>query len=162
MDHNETKRGRKRVKGASTLSQQVAKNVFLWQGRTYVRKGLEAWFTLLIEVFWTKERILEVYLNVAELGPGVFGGQAAAQRCFGKDAAKLTSTESALLATMLPAPRRYRCDRPSGFVRGRQQWIHRQMGNLGDQLDPAVRDKAIADAEREEARKEERKKRRRS
>ncbi len=162
LDQNERRRGRKRVKGASTISQQVAKNVFLWQGRTYVRKGLEAWFTLLIEICWTKERILEVYLNVAEFGSGVFGAEAAAQRCFGKGVTRLSGSESALLAAVLPAPRRYRCDHPSGFVRARQQWIHRQMSNLGDQLDPEVRAKASADAEREAERKAGKTKRRRS
>ena len=147
--HNGSGRGRKRVKGASTISQQVAKNVFLWQGRTYLRKGLEVWFTLLIETCWSKERIIEVYLNIAELGTGVFGAEAAGMHCFDKSAARLSGSESALLAAVLPAPRRYRCDHPSVFVRSRQQWIYRQMGNLGDQLDPEVRAKAIGASERQ-------------
>lgn len=128
----------KRVKGASTISQQTAKNVFLWPGRTWVRKGAEAWFTVLVEVLWSKERILEVYLNVVELGKGVFGAEAAAQHCFGIPAKRLSQPQSAMLAVALPAPRRYDCRKPGGYMQGRQQWVLRQMRNIGDVLDPEV------------------------
>lgn len=120
-----------RVRGASTISQQVAKNLFLWSGRSWVRKGLEAWFTLLIELTWSKQRILEVYLNVAEFGPGVYGAEAAAQRYFGVPAAALSPRQSALLAAVLPSPRRLRADRPSGYVAQRARWIERQVAQLG-------------------------------
>lgn len=143
----------KRIKGGSTISQQTAKNVFLWPGRNYVRKGLEAWFTLLIETFWTKERILEVYLNVAEMGKGVFGAEAAAQRCFNRPASKLTAPQCALITATLPSPRRYSCTRPSNYVRNRQQWVQRQMRNVGDVLDPDVLERRKAKIEKEEARK---------
>ncbi len=123
-------RGR-RIKGASTISQQVAKNVFLWQGRSYFRKGLEAWFTVLIEVIWGKKRILEVYLNVAETGPMTFGVEAAAQRYYGKSAAQLTRTEAARIAAVLPNPNRFLIARPSGYVRRRTAFITRQMRGLG-------------------------------
>ncbi len=119
------------VRGASTISQQVAKNLFLWPGRSWVRKGLEAAITVLIETIWSKERILDVYVNIAEMGDGVFGAEAAAKRFFGKSAASLTASESALLAAVLPNPASYRADRPSGYVRRRQQWILRQMSALG-------------------------------
>lgn len=121
----------RRLRGASTISQQVAKNVFLWSGRSFVRKGLEAYFTVLIELMWPKRRILEVYLNVAELGPGVFGVEAASQRFFGKPAAKLTASDAALLTAVLPNPIRLRADRPSAYVEGRRAWILRQMAQLG-------------------------------
>ncbi|MGH8311171.1 MAG: monofunctional biosynthetic peptidoglycan transglycosylase, partial [Steroidobacteraceae bacterium] len=107
---------RRRVRGASTISQQVAKNLFLWPERSYVRKGLEAYFTVLIELLWPKERILEVYLNVAQFGRGVYGVDAAARRFFRKPAARLDAYESALLAAVLPNPRRLRVDRPSTYV----------------------------------------------
>jgi monofunctional glycosyltransferase len=123
-------RGR-RLRGASTISQQVAKNLFLWTGRSFVRKGLEAYFTVLIELLWTKRRILEVYLNVAEFGEGVFGVEAASQRFFGKPAARLTADEAALLAAVLPNPHRLRADRPSPYVLERRAWILRQMQQLG-------------------------------
>ena len=151
----------KRVKGASTISQQTAKNVFLWPGRNYVRKGLEAWFTVLIELLWTKERILEVYLNVAEMGPGVFGVEAAAQHCFGRPASKLVPAQAALITATLPAPRRFRCDRPSGYIAGRQQWILRQMRNVGDVLDPEVLARRKAKIAAEELKEEAREARRR-
>jgi monofunctional biosynthetic peptidoglycan transglycosylase len=134
----EANRKGRRLRGASTISQQTAKNVFLWPERSWLRKGLEAWFTLLIETFWSKRRILEVYLNVAEMGRGVFGAEAAAQHCFGRPAAKLTTEQSALIATTLPSPRRYDCRRPGPYLRGRQQWVLRQMRNIGDVLDPVV------------------------
>lgn len=157
MDFNARKKGRK-VKGASTISQQTAKNVFCWPGRTYVRKGLEAWFTLLIEVFWTKERIIEVYLNVAETGKGRFGVEAASQRCFGKPAARLSRSQAALIAAVLPSPRRFDCARPSGYVARRQAWIVGQMNNLGDLFDPAVRERMRLELERKAARRERRRK----
>ncbi len=155
------RRKRGRVLGASTISQQVAKNVFLWQGRSWFRKGLEVWFTLLIELCWSKERILEVYLNVAELGPGTFGVEAASRRCFDKGASRITPGEAALLAAVLPAPRRYSCQRPSGYVRSRRQWVQRQMNNLGDQLDPAVRERMRREEQRTEERRQRRSERKR-
>jgi monofunctional biosynthetic peptidoglycan transglycosylase len=124
------RRGR-RLRGASTISQQVAKNLFLWSGRSFVRKGLEAWFTLLIELTWPKRRILEVYLNIAELGDGVFGVEAAGRLYFGKPAASLEPGEAALLAAVLPNPRRLRANRPSSYVLDRRDWIVQQMGQLG-------------------------------
>jgi len=123
-------RGRK-VRGASTISQQVAKNLFLWPGRSWVRKGLEVWFTVLIEALWPKQRILEVYLNIAEMGPGTYGAEAAAQRFFHKPAKKLTRSQAALLAATLPNPVRYRADKPGRFVLKRQAWILAQMNHLG-------------------------------
>ena len=143
----------KRIKGGSTISQQTAKNVFLWPGRNYVRKGLEAWFTLLIETFWSKERILEVYLNVAEMGKGVFGAEAAAQHCFNRPASKLTSPQCALITATLPSPRRYNCSKPSAYVRNRQQWVLRQMRNVGDVLDPEVLERRKLKIEREALRR---------
>ena len=123
-------RGR-RVRGASTISQQVAKNLFLWPGQSWFRKGLEAGVTVLIELAWPKRRILEVYLNVAEFGRGTWGVQAASRRFFRKDASRLTPAEAALLAAVLPSPRRYRADAPGPYVRKRQAWIQRQMTALG-------------------------------
>jgi monofunctional glycosyltransferase len=119
------------VRGASTISQQVAKNLFLWPARSWVRKALEAAITVLLETMWSKERILDVYVNVAEMGDGVYGAEAAAKRFFRKPAASLTPSESALLAAVLPNPRGLRADAPSGYVRRRQQWIQRQMNALG-------------------------------
>lgn len=118
------------LRGASTISQQVAKNLFLWPGRSFVRKGIEAYFTLLIETLWPKERILEVYLNVAELGNGVFGVEAAARRFFGASAADLTPEQAALLAAVLPSPRRYSVEEPGDYVRGRRDWVLGQMRSL--------------------------------
>lgn len=120
-----------RIRGASTLSQQTAKNVFLWDGRSWVRKGLEAGLTVGIETVWTKRRILTVYLNVAEFGEGVFGVEEASQRYFHKPASRLTMSEAALLAAVLPNPIRFKADAPSGYIRQRQQWIVRQMRQLG-------------------------------
>jgi monofunctional biosynthetic peptidoglycan transglycosylase len=121
----------RRLRGASTISQQVAKNVFLWSGRSVVRKGLEAYFTVLIELTWPKRRILEVYLNIVELGDGVFGVEAASQRFFRKPAARLSPSEAALLAAVLPNPLRLRAARPSAYVEDRRAWILRQMDQLG-------------------------------
>ncbi|TPV30272.1 monofunctional biosynthetic peptidoglycan transglycosylase [Pantoea anthophila] len=120
-----------RMRGASTLSQQTAKNLFLWDGRSWIRKGLEAGLTVGIETVWTKRRILTVYLNIAEFGPGIFGVEAASQRYFHKPASRLTAADAALLAAVLPNPIRYRAAAPSGYVRSRQQWILRQMRQLG-------------------------------
>lgn len=121
----------KRLRGASTISQQVAKNLFLSPRRSLMRKGVEAWFTVLIEQFWGKRRILEVYLNVARFGPEVYGVEAASQRYFNKPAARLQPAEAALLAAVLPSPTRFRVDAPSDHVRSRQIWIQRQMQSLG-------------------------------
>ena len=115
------------LRGASTITQQVAKNLFLWQGRSFVRKVLEAYFALLIELLWSKQHILETYLNIAEFGPGVFGVEAAAQRYFGVTAGRLTAPQAALLAAVLPNPRRFNVARPSDYVRRRQEWILAQM-----------------------------------
>ncbi|EQB3641167.1 monofunctional biosynthetic peptidoglycan transglycosylase [Raoultella ornithinolytica] len=129
LAHNE--RQENRVRGASTLSQQTAKNLFLWDGRSWLRKGLEAGLTVGIETVWSKKRILTVYLNIAEFGEGTFGVEAASRRYFHKPASKLTASEAALLAVVLPNPIRFRADAPSGYVRSRQAWILRQMRQLG-------------------------------
>ncbi|MGO3910273.1 monofunctional biosynthetic peptidoglycan transglycosylase [Huaxiibacter chinensis] len=129
LAHNE--RNETRVRGASTLSQQTAKNLFLWDGRSWLRKGLEAGLTVGIETVWSKKRILTVYLNIAEFGEGVFGVEAAAQRYFNKPASRLTMSEAALLAAVLPNPIRFKANAPSGYVRSRQAWILRQMRQLG-------------------------------
>ncbi|MBS0388098.1 MAG: monofunctional biosynthetic peptidoglycan transglycosylase [Proteobacteria bacterium] len=126
--HNAVSRHKR---GASTISQQVAKNLFLWPGQSYLRKGLEAGFTLLIEWCWPKERILEVYLNIAQFGPGVYGVQAAAQRYYHKDARRLNRADSALLAAVLPNPVRLRVEAPSNYVLARRDWIAEQMAELG-------------------------------
>ena len=120
----------KRIKGASTISQQTAKNVFLWPSRNLVRKGLEAYFTFLIETIWTKERIMEVYLNVIEMGPGIYGIEAASQTFYNRPASKLTRQQAAMIAAVLPNPIRWSPAKPTGYIRGRQSWILRQMNNL--------------------------------
>lgn len=122
-------RGR-RLRGASTISQQVAKNLFLWPGQSWVRKGLEAWFTVWIELLWPKRRILEVYLNSAQFGRGIWGVEAASRAYFGKPAAQLSRHESALLAAVLPSPTHYRVVNPGPYVRGRQAWILGQMNRI--------------------------------
>ncbi|ABS49514.1 MULTISPECIES: monofunctional biosynthetic peptidoglycan transglycosylase [Yersinia pseudotuberculosis complex] len=129
LSHNQ--RNQKRIRGASTLSQQTAKNVFLWDGRSWVRKGLEVGLTAGIELIWTKRRILTVYLNIAEFGNGIFGVEAAARHFFNKPASKLSASEAALLAAVLPNPLRFKVNAPSGYVISRQQWILRQMHQLG-------------------------------
>ena len=131
-----------KVRGASTISQQVAKNLFLWSGRSWVRKGLEVWFTGLIEVCWPKRRILEMYVNIAEFGDGVYGAQAAAKQYFGRDAAHLTAAQAARLAAVLPNPKSYSVAKPGPYVLRRQQWIERQMRQLGgrDYLAPVLAD----------------------
>jgi monofunctional biosynthetic peptidoglycan transglycosylase len=123
-------RGR-RLRGASTITQQVAKNLFLWPGRSFVRKGIEAYLTVLIELMWPKERILEIYLNIAQFGRGTFGVEAAARRFFHEPAARLSSPQAARLAAVLPDPVHWRVERPSRFVLWREQWILGQMRNLG-------------------------------
>ncbi len=123
----------KKVRGASTISQQVAKNVFLWQGRSYFRKALEFYFTGLIELIWGKQRILEVYVNVAEMGKNTFGAEAAAQRIFKKPAAKLTRAEAARLAAVLPSPNKWSAARPGPYVTRRTAVIQKYMKALGGQ-----------------------------
>ena len=120
-----------RLRGASTISQQTAKNVFLWQGRSWLRKGLEVWYTVLIEALWPKQRIIEMYANVAEFGDGIYGVQAASRAYWGKDAARLSPAESARLAAVLPSPRRYNAAKPGPYVQRRAAWIQRQARQLG-------------------------------
>jgi len=122
---------RKRPRGASTISQQVAKNLFLWNGGGYVRKGLEAWFTVLIETLWPKERTLEVYLNIAQFGRGIFGVESASRAFFRKPAARLSRAEAATLAAVLPNPIRMHAERPSAYVISRRDQIMGQMRGLG-------------------------------
>jgi len=119
-----------RVRGASTISQQVAKNVFLWQGRSWIRKAFEIYFTFMIELIWGKKRILEMYLNVSEMGKGIFGIEAAAQHNFKKSAIKLTRQESAMIAACLPNPKRYTVKPVSLYVSAKYPWVMRQMNNL--------------------------------
>lgn len=120
-----------KIRGASTITQQTAKNLFLWGGRSYLRKGLEAGLTLCLELLWSKERILEVYLNIAEFGDGIYGVHAAAARFFGKTPAQLTLHEAALLAGVLPSPRSLHADHPSFYLQSRARWITSHMGKLG-------------------------------
>jgi monofunctional biosynthetic peptidoglycan transglycosylase len=128
MEYN--KRKPNRVRGASTISQQVAKNVFLWQGRSWIRKGLEVYFTFMIELIWGKKRILEVYLNVIEMGDGIFGIEKAAKTYFGKNAKNLSVQEAAMIAACLPNPKRYKVKPPSAYIIFRSQWIMNQMNFL--------------------------------
>lgn len=128
LHHNERSA---RTRGASTLTQQTAKNLFLWSGRSWTRKGVEAYMTVLIEILWSKRRILETYLNIVEFGDGIYGVEAASQRYFRKPASRLNQEEAALLAAVLPNPHRFRVNAPSGYVRERQQWILQQMDQLG-------------------------------
>jgi monofunctional glycosyltransferase len=132
MKHNKKS---KSLQGASTISQQVAKNVFLWQGRSWIRKGLEVYFTFMIELLWSKKRILEVYLNVIEMGKGVFGIEAAAQRYFKKPAKNLSKQESAMIAACLPNPKLYTVKPVSAHVASRYPWIMQQMNNISDDED---------------------------
>lgn len=129
VKYNEKHKGKK-VKGASTISQQTAKNVFLWPGRSWVRKGLEVYFTFLIEILWSKERIMEMYLNVIEMGPGFYGAEAAAQYYFDKPAAKLTKSESATIAAILPNPIRWSASKPTRYIIKKRNWILRHMGKI--------------------------------
>ncbi|SEA58945.1 monofunctional biosynthetic peptidoglycan transglycosylase [Bizionia paragorgiae] len=121
----------KRIRGASSISQQTAKNVFLWPQRSWLRKGLEAYFTFLIETIWSKERILEVYLNSIEMGDGIYGAEAASQFWFQKSAAQLNQYEAAAIAAILPNPLKYRAQPASTYIQGRKQWIVKQMGYFG-------------------------------
>ncbi|TDE06539.1 monofunctional biosynthetic peptidoglycan transglycosylase [Flavobacterium hiemivividum] len=123
-------RGRK-IKGGSTISQQTAKNVFLWQGRSYLRKGLEAYFTVLIEVIWGKERIMEVYLNSIEMGTGIYGAQAAAEHWYRKDAKNLTPIQAAGIAAILPSPRKFTATSSSSYINNRKTKIMRVMRTVG-------------------------------
>jgi monofunctional biosynthetic peptidoglycan transglycosylase len=132
--YNERKPGR--IRGASTISQQVAKNVFLWQGRSWIRKGLEVYFTFMIELIWGKKRIMEVYLNVIEMGDGIFGIERAANIYFNKSAKNLTRQEAAMIAACLPSPKRYKVKPLSSFVAARSGTIMQQMNNL--QTDPDI------------------------
>ena len=127
----ETHRQGGRLRGASTISQQLARNLYLWPHRSWVRKGLEFWFTLPVELFLPKQRILEIYLNVAEFGVGVYGAEAAAQHHFGKPASALTRAEAALLASVLPAPKHLDASQPGEYLIERQRWVIGQMNNLG-------------------------------
>lgn len=120
-----------RLRGASTITQQVARNLFLWQGRSYLRKGLEAYFTVLLEICWPKRRILEVYLNIAEFGEGRYGVGAASLAFFGKPPNELQASEASLLSAVLPNPTRFRVRNPSAYVRKRASWIEAQMAKLG-------------------------------
>lgn len=141
----DTNKKKKKIRGASTISQQVAKNVFLWQGRSWVRKGLEAYFTFMIEAVWGKRRILEVYLNVAEMGKGIFGIEAASRAYFHKPAKSLTVSEAAKIAACLPNPKKYKVNPPSAYITKRFPWVVRQMDNLRSDkdirnlIDPASR-----------------------
>lgn len=131
-EHNKTHR---RKRGASTISQQTAKNVFLWPGRSWLRKGLEVYFTFLIETIWSKKRIMTAYLNSIEFGDGIYGAEAAARHFFGKSAKQLNRQESALLASVLPNPLVRKVEKPSGVVRERQQWVLSQMRMWGGRID---------------------------
>jgi len=128
--YKSNERGRK-IKGGSTISQQTAKNVFLWQGRSYLRKGLEAYFTVLIEIIWGKKRIMEVYLNSIEMGDGVYGAQAATQHWYRKDASSLTMTQAAGIAAILPNPRKYKATSSSSYINNRKTKIVRIMRHIG-------------------------------
>lgn len=132
MAHNEKS---KKIRGASTISQQTAKNVFLWPGRSYIRKGFEAYFTLLIEWMWSKERIMEVYLNSIEMGRGIYGAEAAATHWFKTSAAKLNRDQSAAIAAILPNPLKFKANPASPYIAKRKAWIQQQMSYWGNQLD---------------------------
>lgn len=120
----------KKIRGASTITQQTAKNIFLWPARTWVRKGLELYFTGLVEVFWGKKRIMEVYLNMIEMGDGIYGVEAASQEYFHKSASKLSRSEAAAIAAVLPNPRRWRPDRPTPYIQKKKGWIQWNMNNV--------------------------------
>ena len=132
MKHNQKS---KSMRGASTISQQVAKNVFLWQGRSWIRKGFEVYFTFMIELVWNKKRILQMYMNVAQMGDGVYGIEAAAQKYFKKPASSLSRQEAAMIAACLPNPVKYTVKPLSAYVRYRSGWIQRQMNNLDRDAD---------------------------
>ncbi len=124
----------KKQRGASTISQQTAKNVFLWPGHSWVRKGFEVYFVFLIETFWSKERIMEVYLNVIEIGDGVYGAQAASKAFFNKDAKYLTKAEASLIAAVLPNPLKFSVAKPSSYIRYRQAWVMHQIALWGGKI----------------------------
>ncbi|MCB0409451.1 MAG: monofunctional biosynthetic peptidoglycan transglycosylase [Flavobacteriales bacterium] len=132
MKHNEKS---KRKRGASTISQQTAKNVFLWPGRSWIRKGFEVYFTFLIELFWSKERIMEVYLNVIEMGDGIYGAEAASQAYFKKSAHKISKQQAATISSVLPNPIQYNAKKPSSYLQGRINWTLQQMRFWGGKLD---------------------------
>jgi monofunctional biosynthetic peptidoglycan transglycosylase len=134
MEYNQKKPGR--IRGASTISQQVAKNIFLWQGRSWIRKGLEVYFTFMIELVWGKKRILELYLNEIEMGEGIFGIEMAAEIYFNKPAKNLSRQEAAMIAACLPDPKRYTVKPLSGYVASKYQWVLQQMNNL--ETDPDI------------------------
>ena len=136
LEFNEKNEGKK-LRGGSTISQQVAKNVFLWQGRSWLRKGMEAYFTFMIEQIWGKRRILEMYLNVSEMGIGTFGIEAASERYFQKPASQLSLNEAARIAVNLPNPKKYRVNPPSGYISSRARWVERQVRNL--KTDPEIK-----------------------
>jgi monofunctional biosynthetic peptidoglycan transglycosylase len=125
----------KKIRGGSTISQQAAKNVFLWPGRSYVRKGLEAYFTLLIELMWSKERIMEVYLNSIEMGNGIYGAEAASKYWFNKEAKNLSKDESAAIAAILPNPLKYKASPATAYIAKRKEWIKQQMSFWGNQIE---------------------------
>ena len=129
---NNQKKKRRTIRGASTISQQVAKNVFLWPGRSWVRKGLEVYFTVLIEILWDKKRIVEVYLNVAEMGDGIYGVEAASRKYFKRGANKISRSQAALIAAILPNPLKYSATKPTAYIKKRQQWILRNMDYIGE------------------------------
>lgn len=131
MEYNEN---HKKTRGASTISQQTAKNVFLWSGRSWVRKGFEVYFTFLIETIWSKQRIMEVYLNVIEMGDGIYGAEAASKIYFHKKAIDLSKSEAALIAAILPNPRKYSATNPGGYISSRKDWILNQMALWGGVL----------------------------
>lgn len=125
----------KKIRGASTITQQTAKNVFLWPGRSYIRKGFEVWFTVLVEIIWNKERIMEVYLNSIEMGDGVYGAEAASQHWYNKKANKLTKDEAAGIAAILPNPLKYKANPPTNYIIKRKTWVKQQMNYWGNKLD---------------------------
>jgi monofunctional glycosyltransferase len=145
LDYNKKKNGKK-IKGASTISQQTAKNVFLWQGRTWLRKGLEVYFTGLIELLWSKDRIIEVYLNVIEMGRGVYGADAAAEYYFNKSAKQLSQAECASIAAVLPNPIKWSASKRSGYIDKRKNWILKQMRYLRE----GITDKLFSEEEPQE------------
>jgi monofunctional biosynthetic peptidoglycan transglycosylase len=140
LEYNET---HKRTRGASTISQQTAKNVFLWPGRSWIRKGFEVYFTFLIEIFWSKERIMEAYLNVIEMGDGIYGAQAASRTFFKKDAKYISASEAATIAAVLPNPRKFNAGKPSAYVQGRRSWVLKQMGFWGGVLNYEQKEEVV-------------------
>ena len=143
------KRKPNRIHGASTISQQVAKNVFLWQSRGWIRKGLEVYFTFMIELIWGKKRILEMYLNVIEMGRGIYGIEAASQAYFNKPAASLSRSEAACVAACLPNPKRYTVKPMSGYVVSRRNWVMQQMNNMeGDEDLQNIINKKVANKQK--------------